>query len=199
MSLATVVVAVAAVVVWVGEHRGVAGPWRWSAKMLAEAVPEFYADDGRRWMAVASIALAVAAALVSGWAAVRAAAGLAVMREVTPNAGLRLAVVGLVGALGAMVAATPRVAVVDGALIAGRARIPVHLLGRAAALDRAGVREAMGPGLDARAYVCLRAWVGRAVRVDVVDEQDPTPYWVVSTRHPQQLLAAIEQARAARS
>ncbi|BBY41424.1 hypothetical protein MMAN_55580 [Mycobacterium mantenii] len=105
MSLATVVVAVAAVVVWVGDHRGVAGPWRWSAKMLAEAVPEFYADDGRRWMAVASIALAVAAALVSGWAAVRAAAGLAVMREATPNAGLRLAVVGLVAVVAAVVSA----------------------------------------------------------------------------------------------
>ncbi|OBH41787.1 hypothetical protein [Mycobacterium mantenii] len=105
MSLATVVVAAAAVVLWVGDHRGVAGPWRWSAKMLAEAVPEFYADEGRRWMAVAGIALAVAAALVSGWAAVRAAAGLAVMREATPNAGLRLGVVGLVAVVAAAVSA----------------------------------------------------------------------------------------------
>ncbi len=51
MSLATAVVAAAAVVLWVGDHRGVAGPWRWSATMLAEAVPEFYTDEGRRWMA----------------------------------------------------------------------------------------------------------------------------------------------------
>lgn len=105
MSLAAAVVAAAAVVLWVGDHQGVAGPWRWSAKMLAEAVPEFYAGDGRRWLAVAGIALAVAAALVSAWAAVRAATGLAVMRGATPNAGLRLAVIGLLAVVSAVVSA----------------------------------------------------------------------------------------------
>ncbi len=105
MSLAAVVVAAVAMVLWVGDHRGVAGPWRWSAKMLAEAVPEFYADDGRRWLTVAGIAFAVAAALVSGWAAVRAAAGLAVMRGAAPNTRLRLAVIGLVAVVSAVVSA----------------------------------------------------------------------------------------------
>ncbi|MGV0038774.1 hypothetical protein [Mycobacterium colombiense] len=105
MSLAVVLVAVAAVVLWVGDHQGVVGPWRWSAKHLAEAVPQFYADPGQRWMAIAGISLAVAAALASGWAAVRAAAGLAVMREATPNAGLRVAVLGLVAVVAAAVSA----------------------------------------------------------------------------------------------
>ncbi|MCG3243530.1 hypothetical protein [Mycobacterium avium] len=105
MSLATAVVAAAAVVLWVGDHRGVAGPWRWSATMLAEAVPEFYTDEGRRWMAAAGIALAVAAALVTGWAATRAAAGLAAMRGATPNAGLRLTVMGLVAVVAVVVSA----------------------------------------------------------------------------------------------
>lgn len=105
MSLATAVVAAAAVVLWMGDHRGVAGPWRWSATMLAEAVPEFYTDEGRRWMAAAGIALAVAAALVTGWAATRAAAGLAAMRGATPNAGLRLAVMGLVAVVAVVVSA----------------------------------------------------------------------------------------------
>ncbi|OSC25116.1 hypothetical protein B8W69_19455 [Mycobacterium vulneris] len=105
MSLAVALVAVAAVVLWVGDHQGVVGPWRWSAKHLAEAVPQFYADPGQKWMAIAGVSLAVAAALSSGWAAVRAAAGLAVMREATPNAGLRLAVVGLVGVVAVVVSA----------------------------------------------------------------------------------------------
>lgn len=105
MSLAVLLVAGAAVVLWVGDHQGVIGPWRWSAKMLAEAVPEFYADEGRRWLAVAGLALAAAAALVSAWAAVRAAAGLAVMRGATAGAGLRLAVVALVALVGAVVSA----------------------------------------------------------------------------------------------
>jgi hypothetical protein len=105
MSLAVAVVAVAAVVLWVGDHRGVVGPWRWSAGHLAEAVPEFYTDLGQTWMAVAGVSLAVAAALSSGWGAVRAAAGLAVMRGASPNAGLRPAVVVLVAMIGAVVSA----------------------------------------------------------------------------------------------
>lgn len=105
MSLAVGLVAAAAVALWAGDHRGVVGPWRWSATMLAEAVPEFYADDGRRWLAVAGIALAVAAALVCAWAAVRAAAGLAVMRGATSGAGLRLGVVALVALVAAVVSA----------------------------------------------------------------------------------------------
>ncbi|GAB1811621.1 hypothetical protein MUNTM_06590 [Mycobacterium sp. MUNTM1] len=105
MSLAVALVAVAAVVLWVGDHQGVVGPWRWSAMHLAEAVPEFYAGPGQKWMAIAGISLAVAAALSSGWATMRAAAGLAVMREATPNAGLRLAVVGLVAVVAVVVSA----------------------------------------------------------------------------------------------
>lgn len=105
MSLAVALVAGAAVVLWVGDHQGVVGPWRWSAKHLAEAVPEFYAGPGQKWMAIAGISLAVAAALSSAWATVRAAAGLAVLREATPNAGLRLAVVGLLAVVAAVVSA----------------------------------------------------------------------------------------------
>lgn len=105
MSLAVAVVAGSAVVLWVGDHQGVAGPWRWTAEHLAEAVPEFYADAGWTWMAVAGIALAAAAALASGWAVVRVAAGLAVAREATPNAGLRVAAAGLVAAMAAVLSA----------------------------------------------------------------------------------------------
>lgn len=105
MSLAVAVVAGSAVVLWVGDHQGVAGPWRWTAEHLAEAVPEFYADAGWTWMAVAGIALAAAAALASGWAVVRVAAGLAVAREATPNAGLRVAVAGVVAAVAAVLSA----------------------------------------------------------------------------------------------
>src|SRR5690606_14388143 len=79
---------------------------------------------------------------------------------------------------------TPLVAVTDGELRAGRARIPVSLLGEPVALDAIATRAALGPDLDARAFVCLRAWAGTAVQVPVNDPRDPTPYWFVSSRRP---------------
>jgi hypothetical protein len=41
-----------------------------------------------------------------------------------------------------------------------------------------------GRDADARAYLLLRPYLKRAVRVEITDPADPTPYWLVSTRHP---------------
>lgn len=78
-------------------------------------------------------------------------------------------------------------------LRAGRAVIPVEAFGPGEALDAGELREAMGPGADARAWVCHRAWIRSAVRLPVADERDTTPYWLVCTRRPRQLLAALDR------
>ena len=59
------------------------------------------------------------------------------------------------------------------------------------------MRHAAGPGLDARAHLCLRGWVRPGLRLDLVDPQDPTPYWLVSSRRPERLLEAVQEARRA--
>ncbi|RXR23178.1 DUF3093 domain-containing protein [Oerskovia turbata] len=76
-------------------------------------------------------------------------------------------------------------------LRAGRATIPTSLLGATTVLDRAAMTRELGPSLDARAYVCLRAWARTGVRVEIVDPADPTPYWLVSTRRPAELAATL--------
>ncbi|PFG37906.1 Protein of unknown function (DUF3093) [Georgenia soli] len=78
-------------------------------------------------------------------------------------------------------------------LRAGQAVIPVDALGAGVALDAEQLRSALGPEADARAYVCHRAWVRSAVRLPVVDERDATPYWLVCTRRPSALLAALDR------
>ena len=88
-----------------------------------------------------------------------------------------------------------RIGVGGGTLSAGRARIEVRHLGDAVALDADATRSLAGRDADARAYLLLRPYLTRGVRVDVVDPADPTPYWLLSTRHPNQLVAAIETAR----
>lgn len=103
-------------------------------------------------------------------------------------------VVGLLVCVGSAVAlavTSPVVEVSDGVLRAGSARIPVTLLRPAEALDSAAMRHELGPGLDVRAYVCLRAWARTGVRVAVDDPADPTPYWLVSTRRPELLVEAL--------
>jgi hypothetical protein len=84
-----------------------------------------------------------------------------------------------------------RIVVADGTLRVGRARIEGNHLGRATALDADQARRAAGVDADARAFLLLRPYLSRAVKVVVTDPADPAPYWLVSTRHPDQLADAV--------
>lgn len=84
-----------------------------------------------------------------------------------------------------------RLRVEDGWFTAGRARIEAHHLGAVQALDAEQTRRVAGPEADARAHLVLRPYVRRSVRVEIVDARDPAPYWLVSSRHPDALAAAL--------
>ncbi|MDC7121806.1 DUF3093 domain-containing protein [Cellulomonas fimi] len=116
------------------------------------------------------------------------------------DAGLAVVVglVALVAGLTAAVLLTPTVSVQGGVLRAGRAHIPVALLGEVTVLDAEALRDELGPRLDARAHVCLRGWVRSGVRVELADPDDPTPYWLVSSRRPDGLARALAVSTQAR-
>lgn len=92
-----------------------------------------------------------------------------------------------------------RVAVEGSVFQAGRAHIPLEHLGEATALDREAVRRQAGVDADARAYLLLRPYLKRGIRVDVVDPADPTPYWLISCRRPDALVSALEAGRSRRA
>ncbi len=110
--------------------------------------------------------------------------------------GVVIGVLAGVGTAVALAATAPVVEVTHGSLRAGRAHVPARLLGELTALtDAEEMRAELGPRLDARAYVCLRAWARTGVKAVLEDPADPTPYWIVSTRRPAELVAAVERAR----
>lgn len=88
-----------------------------------------------------------------------------------------------------------RIEVADGELHAGRAHVPVGLIGDPEPLDTEATRRAAGVDADARAYLLMRPYLKRSVRVPVLDPADPTPYWLLSSRRPGALAEAIRRAR----
>ncbi|MEU9932904.1 MULTISPECIES: DUF3093 domain-containing protein [Streptomyces] len=90
-----------------------------------------------------------------------------------------------------------RIRVVAGALVAGDARIPLSALGEPEVLDAEEARAWRTYKADARAFMLLRGYVETAVRVEVTDPDDPTPYVYLSTRNPQGLAAALSTVPAA--
>ena len=95
-----------------------------------------------------------------------------------------------------LVATSPIIEVSPGELVAGRARVPVHLIGQVTSFRGEEATLQRGRLLDARAWLLIRGWVSPVVKIDLADESDPTPYWIVSTRTPDALAAAIDKARA---
>ncbi|GAA0923220.1 DUF3093 domain-containing protein [Pseudonocardia zijingensis] len=84
-----------------------------------------------------------------------------------------------------------RVRVADGVLHAGEARLPLRYVGQVDVVRREDKQQALGPDLDPAANLVHRAWIGPVVRIEVTDPADDTPYWIVSTRDPDALVAAL--------
>jgi hypothetical protein len=93
----------------------------------------------------------------------------------------------------------------DGMLAVGRVVLPLSRVGQVQALDEAQTRELAGPQADPTAVLMVRSFLRRAVYVEVIGEgpvpgrsawagAGPPPYWLVGTRHPEELAAAISGA-----
>ncbi len=74
---------------------------------------------------------------------------------------------------------------------AGRALLPWWACGAVSAVGSDQTRAAFGIDADARAYLLLRSYCPGAVRVEVDDPDDPTPYWLLSSRQPERLAEHI--------
>ncbi len=81
--------------------------------------------------------------------------------------------------------------VTDGQLHVDDAHLPVHFIAEVIPLDAEDRRLLLGPGADPLAFVIQRPWIRGAVQIVLNDPDDPTPYWVISTRNPEALAAAL--------
>jgi hypothetical protein len=133
------------------------------------------------------------------WWAIAALAGICTALMAVPLGTVAL-LAGLVGgtALAAVVVSvygSARIRVVAGKLVTSDARIPVSALGAVRVLDEEEARAWRSHKADPRAYMLLRSYIPTAVRIEITDSDDPTPYAYLSTRTPESLAAAVEAAR----
>lgn len=124
------------------------------------------------------VAVLLAAEVHMGYPGVRAWIGYVVL---LPGAVLVLLWLGRV-----------RVHVADGVLAAGEHRLPLERVGQVDVVTGRDEKQvALGPDLDPTAVLVHRAWVGPVVRIEVLDGPGDAPYWVVSARDPERLVAAL--------
>ena len=80
----------------------------------------------------------------------------------------------------------------DGVLHAGKAQLPNSVITRGASIPASAKSAALGRQLDPAAFLMHHAWIKTMVLLVLDDPDDPTPYWLVSTRHPEKVLAALD-------
>lgn len=128
-------------------------------------------------------------------AALAIPASLLTFAAIDPVVGVTTGVVLFGGVIALATLSAPMIDVGDGMLRAGKARVPLALVGDIELARGLDARHARGPGLDARAYLVIRGDIDPVARIAIVDPGDPTPYWLISTRRPEALSAAINAAR----
>ena len=122
-------------------------------------------------------------------------ASILVLAPVSMPAGIVTGVMLYLAVVGSLAFTAPYLDHRGGRLRAGRAEIAIDDIGEATPADEEQARVERGTGLDARAFLVIRGWIKPVVRVPVVDPADPTPYWLISTRRPKELAAAINRSR----
>jgi hypothetical protein len=120
-----------------------------------------------------------------------ASAGILVFAPISMTAGITAAVVLFAVETALLVLSTPSLTVTARTLQVGRASIERGLTGPAEAFRGKEATAERGTRLNGLAYLCIRGWIDPVVRIEINDPSDPTPYWLTSTRRPEELVAAL--------
>jgi DUF3093 family protein len=83
----------------------------------------------------------------------------------------------------------------DGGLRAGNAVLPLTAVREVAGLDENQTRRLRGPQADPAARLYSRPYLKESVYLAVAPAGSTAPYWLIGTRHPAELAAAIERCR----
>ena len=89
---------------------------------------------------------------------------------------------------------SPVIVVTEEGLRVGTAYLEREFWGQAQAFRGLVARHERGPGAHGLAWLSLRPWIDPVVKIEVSDPEDPTPYWLISSKNPEALLAALSDS-----
>jgi hypothetical protein len=83
---------------------------------------------------------------------------------------------------------------VDGdELRVGKAHIPLRYVGDVHVLTQKEMLAKRTRDADPAAYLAIRFWTSRGVVIEIKDERDLTPYWLVTSKQGKKLALAIKE------
>jgi hypothetical protein len=74
-----------------------------------------------------------------------------------------------------------------------QANIDKRYLGKVTVLDRAAMRLLRTRDADPAAYLAIKFWEPRGLRIDLNDSRDATPYWLITSKRGEEIAALLNR------
>lgn len=78
-------------------------------------------------------------------------------------------------------------------LMVGRAHIELKYIGEVTELDTAAMKAIRSRDANPMAFLAIRFWSSTGVKVEVIDERDETPYWLITSSKANKLAKALKE------
>jgi hypothetical protein len=75
-----------------------------------------------------------------------------------------------------------------------RAHIDIKYLGSATVLDSPTMRLLRTRDADPVAYLAIKFWMPKGIKITVVDPRDPTPYWLITSKRGEEIAALLDNS-----
>jgi hypothetical protein len=75
-----------------------------------------------------------------------------------------------------------------------RAHIDIKYLGEATILDAPAMRLLRTRDADPAAYLAIKFWTPKGIKITVVDPRDPTPYWLITSKRGEEIAALLDNS-----
>ena len=114
-----------------------------------------------------------------------------VFAPINDQIGLVASIVLTLASIAIRILTTRKIAVTIDSLRIGNAVIPRKVLGRAVSVSAQDQFTERGSNLDSRAFLALKSGLPGLVKIEVTDDEDPTPYLLISTRRASELVELL--------
>ena len=74
-----------------------------------------------------------------------------------------------------------------------QANIEKRYLGKVTVLDRSAMRLLRTRDADPAAYLAIKFWEPRGLRIDLNDSRDATPYWLITSKRGEEIAALLNR------
>ena len=89
---------------------------------------------------------------------------------------------------------TSRISVDQRELRIDKAHIELKYLGKVTVLDSDAMRMLRTRDADPAAFLAIKFWAAKGIKIEVTDQRDSTPYWLVTSKRGEKLAALLTKS-----